>query len=120
MLSPRGRHGNLHVQSIRHLALLGDARTASSTYIDELDHRFTMNRQLVLGSRILSIAQEATAPGQLSRSLSSRASIRNRSGSGNASSIGEWLASFNNNTQTVPSSIVKAKHDLSTDKRRSV
>ncbi|CAF9917394.1 hypothetical protein IMSHALPRED_003560 [Imshaugia aleurites] len=72
-----------------------------------------MNRQLILGTRALSITQETIAPIQLSRSLSSRTNTHDRNGSNNVSHVGEWLEFLNNNAETIPSSIVKSKHGQS-------
>lgn len=68
-----------------------------------------MNRQILLATGALSLIQQTSAPTQFSRSLSSRTNTHNRNGSGDVSSIEEWLASLNNNAETVPSSIVKTK-----------
>lgn len=76
-----------------------------------------MNPQLVLGTGARSIVQHTAAPVQLSRSFSSRSKTLDRNGKGNVSSIAEWLASFNDNVETVPSSILKFKHDPSTKGR---
>ncbi|CAD6565757.1 MAG: hypothetical protein ASARMPRED_007972 [Alectoria sarmentosa] len=76
-----------------------------------------MNRHLVLGTGALSTIQQITAPVQLSRSLSSRTNTDNRNSSGDASSIREWLASFNNNVEMVPSSILKSKHESKVNSR---
>ncbi len=70
-----------------------------------------------MGIGTLSITQQTVTPIQLSRSLSSRTDTRNRNDLGNVSSIREWLASFHDNVEMVPSSIVKIEHDPSTQKK---
>lgn len=72
-----------------------------------------MNRELILATKALSITKQVTASVQLSRSHSSRANAPNRNGSGNSSSIKEWLESFDTNDGTIPASVVKAQHQRS-------
>ena len=75
-----------------------------------------MNRQLVHGTRALSITQQAAVPPRLSRSLSSRTDPANRDGSGKVSSIREWLESSNNIAEVIPVSVVKTEHKRFTRK----
>ena len=64
------------------------------------------------------MTQQATAPMQPARSLSSHNKNHNRNGSGNISSIREWLASFDDNFEVIPSSVFKTEHERS-DRKNS-
>lgn len=72
-----------------------------------------MYRQLVRSTGALSLTQPTTVPTQLTRPRSSSTKNPNQMVSADVTSVREWLASFNNNVEAIPSSILKTRHDRS-------